>query len=246
MDFVVQDTVVEITDLDTLGYLLRKQKKPLAEHDAYLVASFTAIRSLRLSLRLPLSFYMTLESRASNGQDSTNSGEKTNDGCHWKSQLAAWDGLNTGISQLKHLYRLRTWLDHDQRAPTWAALNERAILRPFALLAATGLQLVLELPKLHPFLETSALHYMADGPQPPFPIDRKVRQKFFAETDDKGKPKVIYQKDFPVLVELMDFDSSYSLEDIEDIERMCWERGQDPEDWFEEEFNELQAQYGVI
>jgi hypothetical protein len=81
------------------------------------------------------------------------------------------------------------WVDHDQKEPTWAKLKERAILLHFAILATKGLQLALKLPKLHPHLETSALHYTMDGPQPPFPIDRK---------NDKGEVKVIHQKDFPL------------------------------------------------
>lgn len=106
-------------------------------------------------------------------------------------------------------------------------VNERAFLTPLdALSAIPGLQIAVNLPKLHPRREDARRHFVPGSSAAPFFFDRRLRQRVHGVNIGKNKLVVREAPDFPLLYEDSD---EHDLEEVEEMERRMWENGEDVE-----------------
>jgi len=205
------------SDLETLGCLMKPQYQGPS---AFLLAFSVVPRITRLSisLRLPLDFWRALEAETGAGS-STESWE----GIVWRS-------MSDGITKLKKLKSLKIWLDHDGQ-DSWTMVNERALLSHLMPLSTLpNLVITLDCPKLHPKFETPDRHFTTTGSPPPFPIHRRLRQRYHCvETDDRVG--VIENPDFPILLPYVhDYVwPGKTKQEMEEVERDMWKNGEDVE-----------------
>jgi hypothetical protein len=256
-DFVVKRTAINITDIDTLEmWLLKPNELSSGSNCAWNFRDYISpsIRKLNIAFRLPLAFYETLQKDEDEDLVSV-AGPHTRAvsvGC------AAWERLWPAICQLPQLRSLHIWLDHDD-IPSWSFVNERVALRPVisALLARRQarseeetmphMDVAINLPKLHPRYAKPDTHFFQESPPPPLTIERRIRQRFHCEDEERanGNLKAVYKADFPVLHELPEVikedamsqrvdgiqdeditdEEDMTLEEVERFETQLWNDG---------------------
>jgi len=211
----------QINDLDALRILVPQSgvlKSGRSSTSTLLNCVLPSLKELDISLRLPLSAYDALE----NAGNST--GSKSSSMDH---SISAWTGLRPAIERLSKLRRLRIWLDHGERCP-WSMVNERAVLSPLAPLSNNpNLDISIDLPKLHPKWENPDQHFTEDSPPLTLTIHRRYRQRYHGIESSDGSIRVEYDPDFPILHELALMEDM-TVEEVEEIERTSWKRGEDP------------------
>ena len=211
----------QINDLDALRILVPQSgvlKSGRSSTSTLLNCVLPSLKKLDISLRLPLSAYDALE----NASDPTSSESSSMD-----HSISAWTGLRPAIERLSKLRRLRIWLDHGERCP-WSMVNERAVLSPLAPLSNNpNLDISIDLPKLHPKWENLDRHFTEDSPPPTLTIHRRYRQRYHGIESSDGSIRVEYGPDFPTLHELALMEDM-TIEQVEEIERTSWKRGEDP------------------
>ncbi|OCK78679.1 hypothetical protein K432DRAFT_252881, partial [Lepidopterella palustris CBS 459.81] len=225
--------VFNITDPNTLDRLLKSTgicSSGISLTSGFLASVFPCIKELDITLRLPLADCKALDNPAADSTpDIPLAGSSTAGG---ESQLAVWLQLCPAIAQLKSLRKLRIWLDHADIS-SWSVVNERAILSPLGLLASIpDLDICINLPKLHPRLESPDRHFMEGSPAPTFEIHRRLRQRYHCEEGRNGHLWVRSKIDFPVMLEICEFIDALGNEvtpmtEIEEKERAMWKRGVD-------------------
>ena len=126
---------------------------------------------------------------------------------------------------------LTLWLDHDEQC-AWAAVHERAMLRPVAAYLSNKRSLVasLSLPNLHPKLEREDRHFVQGSPAQVL-LHRRIRQRHYGQLDVNGESEVVYKPDFPFLLELYEFYPEEDAAELEEFERSEWKIGQDMEEY---------------
>ncbi|KAK8849139.1 hypothetical protein PGQ11_015619 [Apiospora arundinis] len=102
-----------------------------------------------------------------------------------------------------------------------------------------------DLPKLHPRYETPERHFMpGSSPPPPASVEIHRRQRHFRfgmeeEGPDGPRIRIMNSADFPTYYDVCgglvtEEEPSWlgrsTLQEMEDWERECWEKGQDPGD----------------
>jgi hypothetical protein len=214
----IADTVaIEINDCDTLGSLV-SNSGPEVPAQSCTSSLFRCVlpnlKELGISLRPPLAAYEEFEY----ADDSISSTSPF---------ASAWIALPSAIEHMSRLKRFRIWLDHEEPC-SWSMVNERAVLSPLASLSNNpDLSVSINLPKLHPKWETADRHFTKDSAPLPLPIQRRYRQKYRGVQQANGSFRVQEVFDFPVL----DFFTvllEITMEEVEEMERDMWERGQDP------------------
>ncbi|RWA12244.1 hypothetical protein EKO27_g2853 [Xylaria grammica] len=194
---------------------------------------------LNITFRLPVAFYEELEY----GIGSTLSRDHLADNLELTSH-SKWAYVWSTIHRLQQLRSLYIWLDHDGRR-SWSVVKERLALHH--LIAGLTAQkqirqakelppteISVNLPKLHPGISGPLTHFVGDGPQLPFTIERRYRQRFHCRQDASGRLAVEYEADFPILYEISELQEAngdltedvITLEEIEDLEERMWERGE--------------------
>ncbi|KAF2113277.1 hypothetical protein BDV96DRAFT_578647 [Lophiotrema nucula] len=215
-------SVVDIVDLETLRYFLDKSVPPVTEQSTEshcLDAILEQPSEVHITLRLPLLTLKQLEEVA-----------KYSPAVPSPTHLAVWPHLGSAITKLQNLKRLRIWLDHTEKS-SWSLINERALLSLFLPPSRiTGLDISVSLPRLNPRYESSEKHFTDDTLPPPFTVQRRQRQLYFAERSVEGQIHVSRSPDFPsaVLSEVAEF-WELPKELVMQREREAWRRGIDLE-----------------
>jgi hypothetical protein len=127
-------------------------------------------------------------------------------------------------TSLPQLRSLDIWLDHNDLT-SWTLVSERILLH--ALPTDPSIPTTVNLPYLHPAHESATRHFTPTSASPAFTLNRRVRQRFFAESIS-GKLGVLYEPDFPLLLEQYE-DMGMEVEEIAATEREMWESGRDVE-----------------
>lgn len=155
--------VCAVNDLETIGYLRRIVQTPKASVGGF-TSTLLKLTQLNINLRLPLSFYESLDS-SSILDNSTSELPNT---------VQTWLHIASTIIQLRNLTRLRIWLDHDDQC-RWTVVNERALLQPLTpLFHSENLDISISLPKLYPSYEREERHFIQETPTP-FQLYRRFR-----------------------------------------------------------------------
>lgn len=171
---------------------------------------FAGVKRVSITLRLPLATLKAFE-------DSPNTGN-----------TAIWTSLFSALADLSELRTLQIWLDHDDEA-SWMNVNERAVLAALTPLSSkSSLDVSINLPMLHPGLESADRHFVPDEPAPAFSIHRRLRQRLFGNKDGKNGHIVTTVNDFPFLTEADGFEEM-PLQRLEELERRYWKSGMDVE-----------------
>jgi hypothetical protein len=175
---------------------------------------------LGVILRLPLRFFEEID-RASH--------EECIDNLPASEKVRFWMRLCSAIADLPKLSTLRIWIDHD-KSKSWTVVNERAFLAPFDTIAAVRpeLKITVDLPLLHPKLESWERHFVPGCSPPAYVIERRVRQRWHAVRIQDAGLGVRYVSDFPILCE-GEWSSDDSLETTQREEREMWKSGVDVE-----------------
>lgn len=234
-DFVIETTAIIVTDLNTLDiWLLKLNELSSGSNCAWNFQDYIrpSIHKLNLAFRLPLAFYGALEEDKDLVSAASHHTEAISVRC------ATWERLWPAICQLPQLRNLHIWLDHDG-IPSWSFVNERlALRRAIAALSASAqsrseegtmphMDITFNLPKLHPRFANPDTHFVQESPQPPFTIERRIRQRLHCEDEPSGNLNVRYEADFPVMHDSGEFigGDGMTLEDIEDFERSLYNDG---------------------
>ncbi|RYP23576.1 hypothetical protein DL765_001090 [Monosporascus sp. GIB2] len=238
--FMVSTVTFNITDLETLEYLVQRNQDSGLSHpssDGLLPKVCPFLKRLNLTLRLPLSFFKTPENGVALAS-SSGAGDIVKTPDDVPSQLKTWAQIWAALAhQLKQLQNLHIWLDTDDKS-SWSLVNERAILSHLAALISIGTipglkHVSVNLPLLLPRREKPERHFTKDSPPPPayLTIQRSLRQTLHGEEITPGEFHVISDSEFSLLVELLEFPGfeGMSLAEIVNMERECWRRGQDME-----------------
>lgn len=107
-------------------------------------------------------------------------------------------------------------------------VNERAVLSPLAPLSNNlNLDISIDLPKLHPKWEKPDRHFTEDSPPLALTIHRRYRQRYHGIESSDASIRVEYDPDFPILHELA-LMKDMTMEEVEEIERTSWKKGEDP------------------
>ncbi|KAB5584815.1 hypothetical protein GE09DRAFT_4862 [Coniochaeta sp. 2T2.1] len=241
--------VFHVTELDTLVHLAENASvahRPVSPYAA-LSADARSIKNLAITLRLPLSFFLALEEYLGDAT-SFNAGAQRQ---HYPvaegdcSLVGTWMGVWPALAAgLLSLQTLRVSVDHDDKQ-SWSLVHERALLSQITSCISPAKcpslkEVAIELPKLHPKYESRLRHFTKGSPQPPAfaRLGRQFRPcLFFEETNAQGTIDVVYQADFPTLVEVvemhLDRGTRAPLEEFEQwekAERTMFENGEDPLD----------------
>jgi len=208
LDSLVDLTTFHVTDLNTIDRIVTPSSLIIPGH---LSTALVRIQKLTITLRLPLQAYEGHEiSLVQNAAANTSS----------------WLKLCPAIARLERLRRLELWIDHDDPS-SWSVVNERAFLSPLDnLVSHPGLDISVNLPKLHPLYETPDRHFTHKSAQPSYNITRRLRQCYHAVQGADGNFHKEEKQDFPIL---WDDDSDEELEEVEQKEREMWENGVDVE-----------------
>jgi hypothetical protein len=187
--------------------------KPLRAGSALLLG----VTHLNITLRLPLTFYQSLE--------------RLEDIPSQHPELAHpidnWLRLDSTLRQLPNLSQLWIWLEHDKPC-SWSVVHERATLSPLAQLSnSPSVNIHISLPKLHPGLEGQDRHF-CNGDYTFFHLHRRMRQRYHCIKAGQGQDDLKFQPDFPFLLLLVDF-VDLSVAEIEREERSWWRSGIDVE-----------------
>ncbi|KAI0415300.1 hypothetical protein F5X98DRAFT_347035 [Xylaria grammica] len=242
LDIVAERTAFNVTDTVTMNVLLSKSDDPGSSSDcpwSFCDHVVPNIRRLNITFRLPVAFYEDLEY----GIGSALSRDRPADNLELTSH-SRWAYVWSTIHRLQQLRSLYIWLDHDGRR-SWSVVKERLALHH--LIAGLTAQkqfrqakelppteISVNLPKLHPGISGPLTHFVGDGLQLPFTIERRYRQRFHCRQDASGRLAVEYEADFPILYEISELQEAsgdlagdiITLEEIEDLEERMWERGE--------------------
>ncbi|KAF2789376.1 hypothetical protein K505DRAFT_284515 [Melanomma pulvis-pyrius CBS 109.77] len=229
-EMIADIAAFHINDLETLS-ILDPQSRVLTSAPSFssmLAACVVpSLKELHINLRLPLSSYEALEKAV----DSTGSEPSSMD-----HSISAWTGLCPAIEGLSELRRLRIWLDHAEPC-TWSMVNERAVLSPLAPLSNNpNLDISIDLPKLHPKWEDLDRHYTEDSSPLPLTIHRRYRQRCHGIESSDGSFGTKHSPDFPILYEFTEM-YNMTIQEVDDMERKSWERGEDPIFFFVEQWH---------
>jgi hypothetical protein len=240
-------TTFHITDLVTLASSMNLDFQRRAAF-ALAFSIVPLITNLSISLRLPLAFCKRWKLQSVGSCKALEAAKRwklqsvgsckaleaeTGAGSSSESpEVIAWRDLSDVLAKLQKLRILRVRLDHDGQE-SWTVINERAIvsfLTPLAILP--GLDTTLDLPKLHPKLETPERHFTDNSPPSPFPTNRILRHRSFGEDNGRDELDVMHRAEFPFLWEYV--GTSFGVDDItvaelEVHERSLWKRGYEVE-----------------
>lgn len=221
------DITYHINDIQTLSVFVLKGNPELIN---YRIQSLTfkvvddflsIVKELSITLRLPRATYQEFEA--------------DNEGASSSSSLVSsfshtWSQLPLAINRMRRLKGLRIWLDHDEPF-SWSLVNERAVLSSLALIDGRGLDISINLPRLHPKWETPDRHYTDDSAPLPLPIHRRYRQREHGELRSSGTIHYVYKPDFPELWDIAGIPEEWgygSTDDAEEKEWADWKAGRDP------------------
>ncbi|KAI0813821.1 hypothetical protein GGR55DRAFT_636041 [Xylaria sp. FL0064] len=255
-DMITEIAAINVTDLDTLSVLLsrRGQLRDALNcgWDFWEYASPDNIRRLNLTFRLPVAFYRMLEYKHMNPEQAQRMSAKS-------TMNTLWASIWPAIFQLGHLRSLHIWLDHDEKR-SWSILKECTALRDLsaALTAhklmgaqesdAPHVNVVVNLPKLHPGVARPDSHFTELDSPSSFTIQRRIRQRWHCIEEENGELHAKYSPNFPIMEmsrEFVQFILEYErvtqtpLEQVEEYERGLWETGVDVEAMWEREITEL-------
>ncbi|KAF2024295.1 hypothetical protein EK21DRAFT_94223 [Setomelanomma holmii] len=185
------------------------------------------IRRLSLIIRLPLLLCKAMEdmeeARIANASTPAFSEERIELGM----RTIAWMKVSSPLTRLQKLRILDIWIDHNDKQ-SWSIIHERAVLRPLEpLLEVPELQMVINLPKLHPRWEmkSKGWFYGEDGKPSRFRICRRRRQEFHAEKDELDRLTcVTLEADFPSMRDWPEFEG-LTEEELEEKEGRLWREG---------------------
>ncbi|PVH75215.1 hypothetical protein DL98DRAFT_602220 [Cadophora sp. DSE1049] len=244
-DLITETSAIIITDMDALDGLTTGQYKLEANSNCHWNVwehMQCRIKSLNIALRLPLAFYRALEEIESRDPITVTSSITTvaSMSCTW---MRIWPSI-FGLQQLQSLY---IWLDHDDPS-SWSVVKEKLILDYVftnleqqmqvrsSIIDFPQLNVVFNLPKLHPGIAKAETHFAEATSPPPFKIERRYRQRYHCNTSDDGTLSVKQNSDFPIMHEIAEFYADESLGDLvmtfeesEDMEKNMWLRGEDVE-----------------
>lgn len=227
-------TTFNLTDLTTMEALLQ------APHDgssifsrSWKVLSYVGsiIQDLNVTLRLPLVCYAELEHHNSSPCD----GSTVMPSAATLSWIAMWQA----ICDLQHLSRLHVWLDHENQS-SWSLVNERLVLSDVFNILEERLKahsqektfdVHFNMPKLHPRLSSPATHFSEASHLPSFKIERRFRQRYHSIEWAPQQFNEVLKADFPILWEIGEMEQEFgmTMEELEDYEKMMWDRGDDVE-----------------
>ncbi|KAH7381919.1 hypothetical protein BKA64DRAFT_764190 [Cadophora sp. MPI-SDFR-AT-0126] len=233
---MAETTAFNSTDLDTMETLLRlADDRGSGPNLSWSLWNYVrpSIHVLNITLRLPLAFYQELADHETSKSE--------HEDCTFTTSVAnsTWVGIWQAVCELHHLRRICIWLDHDG-PDSWSLVKERLVFgRVFGILEAPR--------KLHPRISSPTTHYSEASELPSFKIERRFRQRYHCEEWAPGQFREVLKPDFPILYELGEVEvSGMNLEQIEDYERMLWNRGDDVERFALEMFELANVQYGHI
>lgn len=240
-----------VTDLETLNYLAQSHFELGLSPSPYepLHAICPLLKNLSITLRLPLSFFEAVSSNATILSPSGNIqmpeasvAIKHTTNVRGPCQSGVWRRVWPALAmQLRRLQSLQLWLDHDKQS-SWSFIDERAILSPFVIFMSRDKipslkDISISLPNLHPQYEKPERHFTKESPQLPthVTLSRRVRQRYFYEESVSGNIRVSYEVDFPVMLELLEFEvpsgcERMTREWLENWERKLWKSGENPID----------------
>jgi hypothetical protein len=215
----VADTVaIELTDFHMLEILVSRSYPDVLAFGQSCTSNLLGfvlphLKVLSITLKLPLEVYEELANASESASNKS-------------SLISAWMALPLAFKHLSKLRRLRIWLDHEEPC-SWSMVNERAVISPLASLRNNPeLDMVINLPKLHPKWQTPDRHFTKHSPPLPIAIHRRYRQRYHGVEQEDGSFRVQHESDFPVLyifTEILDM----TMEEVEELERSKWEGGED-------------------
>ena len=152
------------------------------------------LKKMSIRPKLPLSTYEMLE----------NAGELDSFDSHQVDvSVSTWANIWSFIGYLGKLKRLRIWPDHTD-TDSWSVVNERAVLSPLTTLRNNpNLDLLIDLPKLHPKWETTNRHFVDS--HSPLTIHRRYRQRYHGIEQSDSTVRGKHVPDFPITYEIADF-----------------------------------------
>ncbi|KAK8057588.1 hypothetical protein PG996_011525 [Apiospora saccharicola] len=256
---VLERATINVTDLATLELLSRMptEEAPGSSHLWNLANyAYPLIQRLQVTLWLPLAVFEALAGLQEDhlacaaqyvGDDTT------------AVACALWARSWPAVGQLPQLRNLHVWLDHDGSS-SWSHVRERQVVGTgsVAVLAAhlqdraragnlPPVEVLFNLPKLHPAFARPETHYVTQSPPPPFAIERRFRQNTHGEIGADGILRIKHEMDFPITKMLViifkynnDPDGDWEavteddIREVEDYETMLWKRGSDVNAYFED------------
>ena len=250
--------MINVTNLEVLEVLTREPLgKATRPGRFWSWVAGPLIQRLHVTLRLPLACYEALE-RAKNDELASGSQHRSGDGTD--AACALWASVWPAVCGLPKLRNLHIWLDHDE-ASSWSVVRERRVVGGGLMtILATNLQararaknlpqvdVLFNLPKLHPALARPDTHFVAGSPPSLFPIERRYRLRYYCEERADGRLRVTGAADFPitkVLVELAEIEHDRKMTEddirqIESTEERLWAQGADVDAYLQEVINEHQ------
>lgn len=256
---VLERANINVTDVTTLELLSRRPAEE-ASGSTHLwnLANYAypLIQKLNVTLRLPLAVYEAVAG-VQDGQPGC-AAQSAGEGATAVA-CASWARAWPAVGQLPQLRNLHVWLDHDGSS-SWSNVRERqAVGTGLMAILATNLQdrsragnlppveVLFNLPKLHPALARQETHYLPESPPPPFAIERRFRESSHGEVGTDGTLRIKHEADFPITKTLVyvfkyqdDPDSDWEavtedeIREMEDYETMLWKRGSDVNAYFED------------
>ncbi|KAJ8132581.1 hypothetical protein O1611_g1036 [Lasiodiplodia mahajangana] len=232
-DFMAEKTAFNFTDVETLDLVLQKSDEASGRSNHlwnFWDYARLNVRKINIALRLPVGFYKTLESETaiSTADQHMNAASTA---------CTTWATLWPAVCQCQQLRSLCIWLDHDNEY-SWSVVKERLALRHITAALSERSQahpreglpridILVNLPNLHPGIARLDTHFTQDGPPLPFTIERRIRQRYHCEERAGGNLAVQYKADFPVMHELVELleGPTMTLQELERLERRLWENG---------------------
>ncbi|KAH5130171.1 hypothetical protein HBH70_194970 [Parastagonospora nodorum] len=205
--YITNIAVLHITGSETLQSLLEPAKSLVPQHVTDVVA---LTKRLSITLRLSTRTFDRVQEAVAG----------------YSADVPVWLRFcQTHVQNLTKLREFQLWADHD-RDWSWSRVNERAFLAPLETLAANSdLNIIVNLPKLHPKYESQDRHFTIYSTPPSFTITRRLRQSYYAfSRGDSDQLLVRFAQDFPTLYQ----HGVDDLEEVEQRERKMWENGEDP------------------
>lgn len=186
---VAEKAVIHVTDLATLNVLLTQNDQSASGSNfthSLPINSFSGVRRLRLSLRLPLQVYKIIELQSNQGMPLH----------RLQGPAAMWMSMWPAIAKLQHLQSLQVYLDHDSEA-SWSLVDEDAILSTLLPLSLnSNLSTTISMPALPQPKDTKGNSESSSDDSPSnFHIQRFTRQRLFTERRTDGSYGVVYEDD---------------------------------------------------
>lgn len=236
---------VTVTDLNTLDYMTtRKFGLETNSSCRWNVWEYMQcrVKSLNITLRLPLAVYKALEER-----EITDPMTATSPTTTVASMCSSWFRIWASIFKLQQLQNIHIWLDHDDPS-SWSVVKEKLILgyvftkleqetqARASKISCPQLNVMFNLPKLHPGIAKAETHFVKAMSPPSFNIERRYRLRYYYITSDDGTLSVKHSPDFPILTEIAEYYANEELgeqmmtyEESEEEEKNMWLRGMDVE-----------------